>query len=207
MAGFEFHKSRVGDTDLVREDLQLGPSVVATKGDLLIFSNGKLILATAQSTPLFLALESKTSTGTSLTRIRVLDIRLALLKSQISPLLDDVSIVSGSTTTAVVPLTAMSGDELVGGVIYFPEQNAHRVISASSATSSSNVTITFLEPLNRAPVAAEKARVVGFGPGDAAIRLSAEDAISTAVAGLSGGKMFIDEVRLDKKQVICHVDY
>lgn len=206
MAGFEFHKSRIGDTNLLRDDLQLGPSVVATKGDLLIFSNGKLILATATSTPQFLAMESKTSTSTSLTKILVMDIRLALLKSQITPLHNDIAIVSGTTTTAVAAAgSGLSGDEYLGAVIYFPEQDAHRIVSASSASSGSNVTFTFLEPLGRAPVAAEKFRAVPFGPGDAAIKLSAEDAVSNALADITGGKIFIDEVRLDKKQIICHV--
>lgn len=204
---FNFHKSRVGDCDIIREDRQLGASLTVLAGDLLQESNGKLIFATAAGTPRFLALEDKTSGATDIVFIKVLDLSLCLLKHGITPLLDEAAVVSGTTTTVTAALSAGSTNDLVGGVVYLKEQDAHRIITANTY-GSGNVVITFLEPLDRAPVAGEKVSMVPFGPSDQAVKLASSNPqrnISTAIADLSGGKMAVEEVRLDKKDIICRV--
>lgn len=202
MAGFSFSKSRDNNTDVIRDDLQIAASATVTAGDALEFSNGKLQRCNAQAdTPEYIALEGATSTSTSLTTIKVQEIGRSTSYVAHTPLINDVAVNSGSTTTVLCALTDGSSSDMVGGVVYFPEQDLHRIITANTY-SSNVVTITFVEPLPRAAAAGDTVRATAFGPGTRAVKLDSSNphkAVSSARADVSGGSVRIRKVDLKKR--------
>lgn len=204
MAGFSFSKSRDNNTDVMRDDLQLGASKTVSVGDLLEFSSGKLQRCNAQAdTPEYVAQEDNASTSTSLVKPKVVEVGRASFNVAHTPLINGVAVNSGSTTTVLCALTDGSSDDMVGGVVYFPEQDAHRIISANTY-SSNVVTITFVEPLPRAAAAGDTVRATAFGPGTRALKLDSSNphkALSSARGDITGGSVRVRKVDLKNRVV------
>lgn len=202
MAGFSFSKSRDGNTDIIRDDLQMAASATITAGDALEFANGKLQRANAQAdTPEYVALEGNTTTSTSLVKPKVIEVGRSTFTVPHTPLINDVAVNSGSTTTVLCALADGSSSDMVGGVVYFPEQNEHRIITANTY-SSNVVTITFVEPLPRAAASGDTVRATAFGPGTRAVKLDSSNphkAVSSARADVSGGSVRIRKVDLKNR--------
>lgn len=201
---FTFIRSRDGNTDIIRDDLQLKVSGVAAVGDLLEFASGKLQRCNAQAdTPEYVAVEAATATSTSLTTLKVIEVGRSVFQTAITPLINDVTASSGSTTTAVFTMGAGSSDDLVGGTIYIKELDAHRIISANTY-GGGNCTVTFIEPLTRAVASGDTVRLVPFGPGTRALKLDSSNphsTVSVAIADITGGSARVRKVDLKKKVV------
>lgn len=197
MAGFRFFASRAGTRDIMRE-VQIAASATVQKGDALEFVSGKAKRVNAAAdTVRCIAAEDATSTATSLTKIPVIDVFGAIFETDITPLLDDVAISASTTTTITAAMSAGATDDLVGGIVY--ANGLHRIISGNTY-GGGNVVITVLEAFPSAPTG--NVRLVPFGYGTVANKLHAStmyNAISTAIADISGGTVAIHDVLLDKK--------
>lgn len=203
MSGFKFVKSRSGGRDILRKR-QIAASATVVAGDALEVTDGKFKrVSAAGDTVVAIAAESATSTATSLTKIKLVEVFGNIFEVGITPLIDDVAANSGSTTTALVALTDGSSSDLVGGTIYV--NGEQRIISANTY-SSNVVTITWLEPIADAVASGDLVRVVPFGLGTLALKLHASNfynSLSSAIADITGGKVAIDNVDLEKK--VAHV--
>lgn len=201
---FTFIRSRDGNTDIIRDDLQLKVSGVAAIGDGLEFTNGKLQRCNAQAdTPEYVAIEAATATSTSLTTLKVIEVGRSVFQVAITPLVDALTASSGSTTTAVCVLSAGSTDDMVGGTVYIKETNEHRIISGNTY-SGGNVTFTWIEPTARAVASGDTVSAVPYGPGTRALKLNSStpySGLSNAIADITGGNARVRKVDLKNKKV------
>jgi hypothetical protein len=211
MAGFKYKKSRAGTTDVQRPKLQMIASGTITKGDALEFASGKLQRCSAQAdTVRFIADEDATSTATSLTKLAVIDTGAGLNVFEVAftPLVNGTACESNaSTTTVKVALTDGSQDDLVGGLVYVPELDETRIITANTY-SSNVVTITVAEAFSVAPTTTHTCRIVPFGFGTTALKLHSTpyNGISAAIADISGGKVSVYNVNMkDRTAEVCFV--
>lgn len=204
MAGFKRIKSRNGIPDPSPKKLQMGASATVGKKDALVFSNGKLIRTTSQTAVVkYISNEDETSTATSKSLIDVIDPFGQLFEVEHTPLLNDVDANSGSTTTALVALTDATNSDMVGGIVYFPEQDEYRIITANTY-SSNVVTITWVEPLPRAVAAGDNVRATAFGFGGAPKLDDTTEycAISSVQADRTGGPVTVHEIDLKRKALV-----
>lgn len=203
MAGFSYCRSLVGNSaDQMIKGPQLAASISVAVGDALVMSNNELAKATSSTTQVdFICREAKTSGASDIVKPLLVDARLTKsFKIGITPLYNDVAAASGTTTTAVIATSGLSSNDLRYGFVYCKELNEQRVISASSATSGNQSTITVVEPFSRAIAAGDSIRVVPFGIG-ADPKLSDENELSVAVADKTGGPVRVLAVDLKAKQV------
>ncbi|MBS1586949.1 MAG: hypothetical protein JSS82_15545 [Bacteroidetes bacterium] len=183
-------------------NIALAASQTVNDGDAVKLASGKVTPCTSSDTQAdFIVQESKTSGATDIVMpLMIAARRNARFKIGITPLHNEAAAVSGTSTTVVIAQSGYAGSELVGGVVYIKEQNAHRVISASSATSGGNITITFIEPLAVAPSAGNKVSTVPFGiNGDP--KFLAKNTIDTALANKTGGAVNVMQIDLKNKQL------
>lgn len=201
---FTYIRSRDGNTDIIRDDLQLKVSGTCSIGDALEFASGKLQRASAQDdTPEYVALEAATATSTSLTTVKVIEVGRSVFQVGITPLLNESTCSSGSTTTAVCTMSAGSSNDMVGGVVYIKDTNEHRIISANSY-GGGNVTITWVEPTSSAVASGTVISAVPYGPGTRALKLNSStpySGLSNAIADITGGSARVRKVDLKKKVV------
>lgn len=205
MAGFSYKRARNGSVkDHYRKDAQLAASQTVLKGDALILANGELRVATSSDTSGidFIADQAMTSGTTDIKRPMCVPFKGSNLVAEVpvTPILNEVVATSGSTTTAAVPTSGLSGNDLQYGVIYCKALNEQRVISASTATSSGSSTITVVEPFSRAIAAGDIISVVPFGIG-ADPKLADKKSLSSAVADKTGGPVLVQKVDLKRKVV------
>ena len=205
MAGFRYIKSRAGTTDVARKKLQIAASATVAKNDALEFVDGKLKRVNAATdSPKYIAGEDATATATSITKIHVIDCAesMSLFEVDFTPLINGTACNSNSTATqVVVALTDGTTDDLKGGLVYIPELNETRIITGNTY-SSNVVTITVAEAFSTAPTTTHTCRVVPFGFGTTALKLHASNmhnAISSAIADITGGKVSIYDVDMEKK--------
>lgn len=206
MAGFNFLKSVGGQRDIPVK-LQMIASGTITKGDALEFASGKLQRCNGQTDkPLFIAAEDATSTSTSLTKVACYPhgAGQSIFEVAHTPLVDGVACNSNaSTTTVICALTDGSTSDLVGGLVYIPELDQTRVITANTY-SSNVVTITVAEAFTVAPTTTHTARITAFGFGTTALKLDGTNyhkAISSARADITGGNVRVWDVDLKNKVV------
>lgn len=209
MAGFRWVKSVGGQRDVI-EKKQLAASATVVAGDALEFANGKVQRVNAAADVVsYIALESATATATSQTMIQVVKAAGSngVFAVPITPLLNDVAVNSGSTTTALAALADGTENDLAGGIVLISSAGQDPVTSAriiSANTYSSNVvTITWLEPLAVAASSSDTLRVVPFGPGETAVKLHAStmyNTLSVVRGDETGGKVGIFAVDLAKKE-------
>lgn len=212
MAGFRYNNSRGGLRDVSRTKLQMKASASISKGDALEFASGKLQrVSAATDIPRYIAAESATSTATSLTLVDVIDtaLGLALFDVDITPLVNGTACESNSTTTTVkVALADGSSSDLVGGLVYIPELNETRIITANTY-SSNVVTITVAEAFSVAPTTTHTCRLVPFGFGTVDMKLHATNfynSISVIRAELGSGHVVIHDVDMEKKvATVCFI--
>lgn len=205
MSGFSFKRTRGGDgDDYLRRDAQLAASQTVLKGDALILENGELRVATASDTSYIdcIAAQDMTSSTTDIKKPMTIAARGAgnVFEDTITPLLSSVTATGGSTTTAIVPTSGLSSNDLRYGFVYCKELNEQRVISASTATSGGVSTLTVVEPFSRAIAAGDTISAIPFGVG-ADPKLASKNSISSAVADKTGGPVIVEKVDL-KRQVI-----
>lgn len=186
---------------------QLAASQSVVPGDALKFSNGKVTPVSAQTdVAMGVARDTATSTATSITTIGVVRANNGLTKFKIffTPLVNDLAAQSNSTITqSKVALTDGSSSDLVGGYVYCKELNETRLITAN--TYSSNVVTLTHEAFTRIVTTGDTLRVIGFGPGDAAVKFGSSNPqrnISNVIADLASGKLTVHEVNLAKKFAI-----
>lgn len=198
--------STFGETEIL-EYYELAASQTILAGDPLKFDTlGKLTAIAAQTDVVHcVAKTNGTSTSTSKTTIPVVMTRGGLqhFSTIFTPLLDDIAVNSGSTTTILAALTDGSADDLNGGTVYVKELDEQRVILDSSY-SSNVVTITVLTPFSQAVDNTMTVRMVPFGAGDSAVKLLATTfrGISAVRADQSSGKLSVFAVDMPKKRAI-----
>lgn len=203
MAGFQFVKSLSGSNDVLRK-MQLAPSQTVVKGNALEFTYGKLSNVDAQTDVVyFVAHESGTSTATSKTLIEVIPAAGTnnIFQVGITPLLNDVTVVSSTSTTVVCAASAGSSNDMRGGVVRVAGQD--RLI-ASNTYGGGNVTITVSEAWDVNPTTSDSVRAVSFGPGTTALKLNSstpQNLLSTTLGDETGGKVRVIDVNLEKKFV------
>lgn len=190
-----------------REEIIKVPMAVSATvaiGDACQFINGKLKRVDAQADIVtHIAAENYTTTSTEFYLVKAIPTEGLIFENVFTPLMDDITATSGSTTTALGALTDGSSSDLVGGLIYVKQLDEWRVISANTY-SSNVVTITVVEPFSRAIAAGDSIRVVPFGYGDMAIKLKAStyyDGVSNVRGDESGGKLFVRGLDMKRKAV------
>lgn len=203
MPGFRYNKSLTGDNcDQMVNNILLAVSQSIADGDALKLASGKLTPAGSADTQVdFIAQETKVSGATDLLYPLVVAARKnARFKIGIIPLHNEVAAVSGTTTTVVIAQADYVGSELVGGIVYVKELNQQRVITASSATSGGNITITVNEPFTSAPAAGNKVSTVPFGIGGDP-KLLTKNTVDTAIANKTGGPFNVFNVDMKGKAI------
>lgn len=194
---FSWFASFFGNTDVfTRVSHQLAPSITVLKGQALTLgANGKLALSTVAQVVDYIAMEDATSTATSITRIKVVHAGkgLAIWKSQFTPLTgatDPYCTSAGTTTTAIFLTAGGSDSDMIGGVLYFPDSDEVRRITANTYASTT-MTATWVEPLTAATTTSTHVRASIFGIGDKAIQMEATGGgVGSSVIGKkTGGKL------------------
>lgn len=199
MAGFAWVKSLNGTRDVRRTDeVVAAASTTFVKGDALKFTSGKLALAGTTDTVEYISDQTLTTSSATEDYLDVIKVDGNVFEVGFTPLINDGACSSGSTTTALTALTDGSTSDLVGGLVYCKELDETRIITANTY-SSNVVTITVGKAFSRAITSSDTVRVVPFGYGSKAVRLSGEDGISTTIAGATGGKVAIYKVDMKKK--------
>lgn len=202
MAGpkFEWFASHFGNSDVVsRVKYQIAPSITVLKGQPLTFgANGKLALSTVAQVVDAIAGEDATSTATSITKISIKN-RIGLWKSILACITgattDPFCTAAGSTTTAKFLTAGGTTGDMIGGIVYFPLTGEIRVITANTY-SSTEATVTWVEPIAVATATTSVIRVSILGPGDKTAQLAATGgAVGGAlVADKTSGKVAVYEV-------------
>lgn len=205
MSSFRYKRNLGGDcSDHPRKDMQLAASQTVLKGNALVRENGELRVATASDTSKIdcVAAEDMTSSTTDIKKPKVIAATgtVNVFENDIDPLLDEVVATGGSTTTAAVPTSGLSSNDLRYGLMYCKELNEQRVISASTATSSGSSTLTTVEPFSRAIAAGDTISAIPFGVG-ADPKLADKDSVSCAVADKTGGPVIVEKVDLKRQMV------
>ncbi len=201
--GFNYVRQDGGvANDHTRTDIQLAASQTAAVGDAFVVSNGELTAA-SNATPQIDAIiaEAALSGTTDIVRPAHVPARgEKIWDVGCAPLHDGVTASGGSTTTAIIAQAGYVGNELQYGVMYLKGTNEHRRISASSATSGGNITLTTEEPFSRAVVNGDVISTVPFGiEGDP--KLATKATLSSAVADKTGGPVRVKRVNLRSKRI------
>lgn len=203
MPAFSIVKGVAGQREEIVE-VPMAVSATVAIGDACQFINGKLKRCDAQADVVtHIAAENYTTTSTEFKKVKAQPVEGMICRNTFTPLMDDITATSGSTTTALGALTDGSSSDLVGGLIYIKQLDETRVISANTY-SSNVVTITVVEPFSRAIAAGDSIRVVPFGYTDAALKLKAStyyDGVSTVRGDESGGKLVVRDVDMKRKTV------
>lgn len=205
MANFRYKRNLGGDcSDHPRKDMQLAASQTVAKGNALIRANGELRVATSSDTSGIdcIAAEAKSSSTTDIVKPMVIPAKATqnVFENDITPLLDAVTATGGSTTTAIVPTSGLSSNDLQYGTMFCKETGEQRRISASTATSGGLSTLTTEEPFSRAIAAGDTISAIPFGVG-ADPKLSDKTAISCAVADKTGGPVYVEKIDLKRKMI------
>lgn len=200
MAGFSWVKSLTGTRDIRRTGHVIAAvSTTFTKGDALKFTGGKLAAAGTTDVVEYIADATKTTAASDEETLDVIKVDGNLFLVSFTPLLNDIAVNSGSTTTALAALTDGTSDDLKGGLVYCKETGDTRIITANTY-SSNVVTITVGKAFSRALTSSDTIRVVPFGYGSKAVQLSGASTIATTRAAATGGKVAIYGVSMAKKQ-------
>lgn len=203
--GFRVKKAVGGvSVDQMRAFVPMGNSLTITDGDALVMSAGKLALAGSGTTLIdFIACETYTSGATEYKEPLLLPFagNDLVCEIKITPLFNNVACAAnGSTTTAVIAQAGYSGSELVGGTIYIAKTRQQRVITASSATSGGNVTVTWIEPINVATASGDLVSIVPFGvKGDP--KLASQSTVDTSLANKTGGPFYVTKIDLRNQKI------
>lgn len=198
--GFRYVRQDGGvANDHTRADVQLAASQTVAVGDALTVSNGELTVATSSTTQIdAIAAEAAVSGTTDIVKPACYPARgEKCWEVGFTPLHDNVTASGGSTTTAVIAQAGYSGNEVRYGFMYLHGTRELRRISASSATSGGNITLTTEEPFSRAVVNGDKISTVPFGI-EADPKLATKATLSSAVADATGGP-----VRVKKVDMLC----
>lgn len=208
---FQWVRSLAGGRDLERKSIQLDSSATVQKGDLLVFTSGKVKRAATQtalinfvcSCPQLPAAGLVADAAVTVLKTPVIPVFGGIFSVAIVPLVLAVNTVSaGSTTSATCPQTAGSNSDMVGGTVYFPEQDAERIIT-SNTYSGGNIVIGWSEALTRAVAVGDSVRAVAYARGSSP-KLHAStpySAISNVAADNTGGKLVIWDIDLKNKSV------
>jgi hypothetical protein len=217
VVAFRYFKSLSGEIDTIRE-LELAPSLVVLRGDLLKMVNGKLALVdTDTDKPDYVARVDVTSTATGGEKAEVAPALRGegVWKTNISATFSGVAVAAGSSTTAAeITAAAVLISTFIGGLMYCVELNEVRVITANTATGgggagAGNVIFTATVPFSQTTLG-KTVRVIAAGLSDIAVKLDATTprrGINVAVAGVSGGNTTIYDVDMSKleAQVVFNV--
>lgn len=205
MIGFEYRETLWGNKDK-RIKLQMKDGITITKGDALGFTAGKLDAPAATAFIEFIAAETKTAASGAIVEINVVPTAGIIWQVKYTPLVNGLSCASNaSTTTVKCALADGSTGDMVGGMVYIPELDQARFITANTY-SSNVVTITVAEAFSTAPTTTHTAKVIGFGPSTATLKLDGSTpkvTVSNVRADLTGGHVSIHKV--DPKNSIAQV--
>lgn len=229
MAGFEYVPDGGVDTEVLRT-YQLAASQTVYPGDAVKFSNGHVTPVSGQTDVAIGVISQVTGrpgdnptipTIPEITTLSPLPITsgatvqlfvkvvlayggLTRFRIGFTPLVNDLDAESNSTITqSKVALTDGSSSDLVGGLVYCPELDEARIITANTY-SSNVVTLTHLA-FSRIVTTGDTLRVVAFGPGDAAVKFGSSNpqrTIATAIADVASGKLTIHEVDMKLKRAL-----
>lgn len=204
----QFVNSLTGARPLLVER-EMTPSVTITKGDFLELPNGKASKIGAQDDePLFVANETKTSTATGGEKIECVAVGKldSIWETAITPALNLLTGLSGSSTTAAVILSATTSyslSDFVGGQLYCKELKQQRTITASTAvTAPNNITLTVTQPFTES-VEGKTLSATPLGLNRSAVKFIAStfNTPSQAIADLTGGHCDIQGVDMVRNVV------
>ncbi len=202
MPGFEYAKGLSGISDPLR-DMQMQNGVTITRGDALEYVNGKVVGVNAKTDKArYVAEETYTCGATEIKKIKVKSTAkgLAVFKVGLTPTLNGVACQSNASTTTVKAALTGTDSDMVGGVVYIPELNQQRFITANTY-SGGVVTITVAEPFTTAPTVGHTVRATAFGPGHEAVQFSGTGSanLSNVQGEAVSGNISIFDVDLSKK--------
>lgn len=205
MSGFTFKRSLSGASTDANVRHRLGASLSVVKGEALNLAGNLLAKATATGKVTHIAQEAKTTTSTQQSMMDVLPVSPDMVFEQsFTPLYDDDTATSGSTTTAVFDCgVSGNNDDINGGLIHCVELNETRVITDSSY-SSQVVTVTVTEPFSRAIAAGDTLRVCAPAEGNIAHQLDGSSPsllVGQAVDDDSSGNVTIRKIDLENKKI------
>lgn len=223
MAGFEYFPDGAVDCEVLHT-YQLAASVTVYAGDAVKFSSGKVTPVSGQTdvaigvivgpagrpgvdptipdVPVLtsaspVAITSGAAGGAeTFVKVSLAHNGNTKYKIRYTPLVNDIAAESNAVTTTIkVALTDGSSSDLVGGYVFIPTTGEFRLITAN--TYSSNVVTLTVAATLRAITTGDTVRIIGFGPGDAAVQFGATNPsrnISNVIAELASGKITVHEV-------------